>query len=73
MTLVDIILYKNLSNASMVFPYLPLFSNTVFRAGYLLCMHKFRAGHNVHGVKRKNHGTQDFHVVPHHGTNWAAL
>ena len=23
--------------------------------------------------KLKNHGTQDSHVVPHHGTNWAAL
>lgn len=22
---------------------------------------------------KKNHGTQDSHVVPHHGTNWAAL
>ena len=21
----------------------------------------------------KNHSTQDSHVVPHHGTNWAAL
>ena len=23
--------------------------------------------------KRKNHGTQDSRVVPHRGTNWAAL
>jgi hypothetical protein len=23
--------------------------------------------------KRKNHSTQDSHVVPHRGTNWAAL
>src|SRR5882672_3312490 len=22
---------------------------------------------------KKNHSTQDSHVVPHHGTNWAAL
>jgi hypothetical protein len=38
-------------------------------------MHKFRAGHIVHlgRNKNKNHGTQDSRVVPHHGTNWAAL
>jgi hypothetical protein len=23
--------------------------------------------------KKKNHGTQDSRVVPHRGTNWAAL
>src|ERR1700743_2655108 len=23
--------------------------------------------------RKKNHSTQDSHVVPHHGTNWAAL
>jgi hypothetical protein len=23
--------------------------------------------------KKKNHSTQDSHVVPHHGTDWAAL
>ena len=23
--------------------------------------------------EKKNHSTQDSHVVPHHGTNWAAL
>ena len=25
------------------------------------------------GVCVQNHSTQDSHVVPHHGTNWAAL
>ena len=25
------------------------------------------------GGRKKNHSTQDSHVVPHHGTNWAAL
>jgi hypothetical protein len=24
-------------------------------------------------IKQQNHSTQDSHVVPHHGTNWAAL
>ena len=38
-------------------------------------MHEFRAGHIVHlgRNKNKNHSTQDSRVVPHHGTNWAAL
>lgn len=30
----------------------------------------FRAGLYVH---KKNHSTQDSRVVPHRGTNWAAL
>ena len=25
------------------------------------------------GIKGRNHGTQDSRVVPHRGTNWAAL
>ena len=28
---------------------------------------------NVREGRGKNHSTQDSHVVPHHGTNWAAL
>jgi hypothetical protein len=32
----------------------------------------FRAGLCVH-LEKKNHSTQDSHVVPHRGTNWAAL
>lgn len=27
----------------------------------------------LHPRLKKNHSTQDSHVVPHHGTNWAAL
>ncbi len=30
-------------------------------------------GEKIKIKKNKNHGTQDSHVVPHHGTNWAAL
>jgi hypothetical protein len=34
----------------------------------------FRAGLCVHlKKKKKNHSTQDSRVVPHRGTNWAAL
>ena len=35
----------------------------------------FRAGLYVHLDKQnlKNHSTQDSRVVPHRGTNWAAL
>ena len=33
----------------------------------------FRAGLFCILVKKENHSTQDSHVVPHHGTNWAAL
>ena len=25
--------------------------------------------HELYGAKRKNHGTKDSHVVPHHGTD----
>ena len=33
-----------------------------------------QAGPNAqHVLRTKNHSTQDSHVVPHHGTNWAAL
>ena len=31
-----------------------------------------RGGRNKR-KKKENHSTQDSHVVPHHGTNWAAL
>ena len=37
---------------------------TSFRAGLFACSVK---------IYKKNHSTQDSHVVPHHGTNWAAL
>ena len=30
-------------------------------------------GNLTWGVCVQNHSTQDSHVVPHHGTNWAAL
>lgn len=33
----------------------------------------FRAGLYMHLGDKKNHGTQDSRVVPHRGTNWAAL
>jgi hypothetical protein len=35
----------------------------------------FRAGLYMHldKKKKKNHSTQDSRVVPHRGTNWAAL
>ena len=44
------------------------FRNGVFRAGLLT----WRGAKNFK-KKGKNHSTQDSRVVPHHGTNWAAL
>lgn len=41
---------------------------TLFLVGML-----FRAGLCVYLEKQKNHSTQDSHMVPHRGTNWAAL
>ena len=35
---------------------------------------KLTSGEKQKGLPRnKNHSTQDSRVVPHHGTNWAAL
>ena len=43
-------------------------------AGSLGMWHKYRVAALPNGLEeeKKNHSTQDSHVVPHHGTNWAA-
>lgn len=48
------------SSVSTEWCHVPLFRNTNFKVFVEL-------------GKKKNHGTQDSRVVPHRGTNWAAL